>query len=1158
MRSHRASVEALDARDVTALRLLAWAMNASRFQSLISSVRGEKCDAMHSMTCVELTQSCLKWDPAGGPAGDGICLLPPSSERPATKQIQCYYGDSDDGLLGMPATLLALGFGCLAFTLLAKLSSHKCCGRRMGLPFTVVTFVFGFAIKTIFSFELLKQNFSRLELSLSAWVNTHPHIILFVLLPPLLFEDSASIDYHVFRKSLPSSMLLAGPGVILSSALSGAFSWFLFNLLAGNDYSWATHMLLGGILSATDPVAVLGVLKSLGAPAKLNLIIGGESLLNDGTAVVVFWIFRDLVAECSGADFNVVFSRFVVLAIGGVSWGWIAAHGMYLWIKFVSEPVLEVTIVIMCVFAVFWMAEEVLGVSGILASVVFGLATARKSYFCMSAECLERNHMLWEQLGFVSTLVIFVLSGIVARGKIDAMFNRAFDESDILGGERLSRQELIQLLVLTLVFYIAVFVVRGLTITILFPILRTIGYGITKKEAAFMTFGGLRGAVSLALALLIDSHPTIDNKTKDFVLIQTAGVVTLSLLINGTLSGYVYQRLELYRKNVYHDQLVSKAMACVHDDTIAWMFAALATDDFHGHADFNVVKELMIDFSEAQLVDGELAEYEAKPVAEAPWKVAIREKELTEGSPQEPSASPRLPFHAREGTSDPYVEVMLERGGRPGKRKSTPVQKSTLNPVWNSSNRFKYRVESAETTVYATVYDWDFGPLDDLLGEAKLDLKEMIESTQYPDTAESQQDIVLTAPTRSFSAEENTRKSAESATPASPQTPRRGIVDDVVSEVGSAVSKGVTEVGSAVSKGVTGLVQVGEAAARAAMGASIPVMLPRQSVLIQGSLTVRVRYVPTDPAESQTPSSFDLTRMSPGIGFVEVEILKASNLAASDPPNVSNTNKKLVDRRGTDATDMLSDANRMVRMDTEGELSEFDARNALYGVFLQHMIATIRTAAEANIIGDAAAAALEDAVGVANDAAVEAHDSGTLSKGAFLVMWDEIKGYIRTGNDGLVGSRVPHMAYAHTQTCAEILCVVFKSFDAMSSQPFGSLTDEEAAADDRILEELEAVKMSAKELVKEQRRFMPNTYTAIHSVIAFRVLVDEYCHRLKKGYEMGCLPLKMQRAVEDRLEARLVRRSLASLAVAAGNPFKFVQCLSAAAAAAKPELVLLG
>ena len=85
-------------------------------------------------------------------------------------------------------------------------------------------------------------------------------------------------------------------------------------------------MLMGGILSATDPVAVLGVLKSLGAPEKLNLIIGGESLLNDGTAVVVFWIFRDLVAECSETDFGTVLGRFLVLAVGGVAWGFGASH----------------------------------------------------------------------------------------------------------------------------------------------------------------------------------------------------------------------------------------------------------------------------------------------------------------------------------------------------------------------------------------------------------------------------------------------------------------------------------------------------------------------------------------------------------------------------------------------------------------------------------------------------------------------------------------------------------------------------------------------------------------------------------------------------------------------------------------------------------------
>jgi NhaP-type Na+/H+ or K+/H+ antiporter len=1089
---------------------------AAEFQALIESVRSEKCDAMHSMTCVEITQTCLRWDPEGGADGGGNCSMLPSLQRPAPKTIQCYYGDSDDGLGGMPALLLALGIGSAVATLLVKLSSQQICGRRMGLPFTVVMFLFGFTIETITTTQFVKQNFSRMDLSVSGWVNSHPHIILFVLLPPLLFEDSASIDYHVFRKSLPSSLLLAGPGVMISSALSGAFSWFLFNVLAGNEYGWTTHMLLGGILSATDPVAVLGVLKSLGAPAKLNLIIGGESLLNDGTAVVVFWIFRDLVAECSDTDFGTVLSRFLVLAIGGVSWGWIAAHVMYLWIRAVTEPIVEVTIVITCVFAVFWTSEEILGVSGILASVVFGLGTARKSYFCMSPECLERNHMMWEQMGFVSTLIIFTLTGIVARGKVDDMFNREVDDSDILSGESLSRQELTQLLVLTVIFYVAVFVVRGLTITMLFPILQTIGYGVTKKEAMFMTFGGLRGAVSLALALLIDAHPTIESKTKDFVLIQTAGVVTLSLFINGTLSGYVYQRLDLYRKNRYRDLLARQAMACLHDGAISWMRANLSGDEFHGHADFKVVEDLMIDFSNAELVHDELVGYIAKPVNDAPWKAEIiYETPTTKSSPRGPIKVPTRLASTKVllgdasvelGSSDPYVEVVLDRAGRPSKRKSTSVQKGTLNPVWKTSNKFRYRIESAETTMYATVYDWDYGLVDDYLGEARVDLRQTIASTSYPDTAEFEQDFELTAPTRNFSVEEGIVQSFESPL----SSPQQGVVDEV-------------------EQGITDIIKAGEATARnIEMAASSIVMSARKSALIKGSLRLRVKYVPKNPEEPMTPKKAEFGKRVASIGHVEIEVLKASGLAASDPPNVSSTNKKLLNQ-SMDATDMLADANRMVRMDTDqGELSEFDARNALYGLFFQHMLATFREAAEADTIGDTAANCLEHALGVANDAAVEAHDSGTLKRGALLVMWDEVKDFIRTGNDGILGARVPHLAFAHMQACTEILFVLTKGIDAMSSRStFGTLTGEEAAADDEVLQELDAVKKAAREMIHEQRRCMPNTYTAIHSVIAFRVLAEEYRHRLKRGYEMGSVSLKMLRATEDCLEERFVRQSLA-------------------------------
>ena len=160
---------------------------------------------------------------------------------------------------------------------------------------------------------------------------------------------------------------------------------------------------------------------------------------------------------------------------------------------------------------------------------------------------------------------------------------------------------------------------RGLTIAILFPVLQTIGYGVTRREAVFMTYGGLRGAVSLALALLIDSHPTINAATKDFILIQTAGVVTLSLLINGTTSGYLYSHLQLYRTNRYHDLLVKQAMGCLHDDIMSYLHSKLSKDKFHQFGEMKVVRALFTNYSGAELVHEELVGWTQTPVNEAPW-----------------------------------------------------------------------------------------------------------------------------------------------------------------------------------------------------------------------------------------------------------------------------------------------------------------------------------------------------------------------------------------------------------------------------------------------------------------------------------------------------------------------------------------------------------
>ena len=602
--------------------------------------------------------------------------------------------------------------------------------------------------------------------------------------------------------------------------------------------------------------------------------------------------------------------RFVVLAVGGVAWGFGASHLMYLWIRAVREPIIEICIVITCVFAVFWMAEEVWGVSGILASVVFGLATARKSYFSMSAECLHRNHIIWEQMGFVTTMIIFMLTGIVVRGKIEQMFDdeaivgaanvtASESVSDLLAGAGLPRAELLWMMFACTVFYVAVFAVRGLTIAILFPVLQTIGYGVTRREAVFMTYGGLRGAVSLALALLIDSHPTINAATKDFILIQTAGVVTLSLLINGTTSGYLYSHLQLYRTNRYHDLLVKQAMGCLHDDIMSYLHSKLSKDKFHRFGSMKVVRALFTNYSGAELVHEELVGWTQTPVNEAPWP-----REMVTAAPGAQSLAAAAESHAASrtaqemqqvlGSSDPYVEVVMDRAGRPSKRKSTSVIKKNLDPVWKNHNKFSYLVYSPDTTLYATVFDWDFGPKDDYLGEAKLELKSLIEEAEYPSVVEREETITLTPPSRNFTVEESILSSFEGGaagrggTPVKPHSPSGrnsppkgrdtpgsgGIIDEAVTMVtdlpGNLVDGTVDAVGTVVggvARGITNVYKAGEATARSAIINTQTVTLSaRQASLVQGTLTIKVRYTPkAEPAAGEERP--DSPTIIPGIGM---------------------------------------------------------------------------------------------------------------------------------------------------------------------------------------------------------------------------------------------------------------------------------------------------
>ena len=125
------------------------------------------------------------------------------------------------------------------------------------------------------------------------WMRIPGTVLLFVFLPPLIYEGSAYTNAHKFGKHLCSGLILAGPGVIMQTALIGATARYVFPY----NWGWPESLLFGGILSATDPIAVIALFKELGCLPDLRVLIEAESILNDGSAIVVFQVERPTIAQ---------------------------------------------------------------------------------------------------------------------------------------------------------------------------------------------------------------------------------------------------------------------------------------------------------------------------------------------------------------------------------------------------------------------------------------------------------------------------------------------------------------------------------------------------------------------------------------------------------------------------------------------------------------------------------------------------------------------------------------------------------------------------------------------------------------------------------------------------------------------------------------------
>ena len=342
-----------------------------------------------------------------------------------------------------------------------------------------------------------------------------PDVILIVFLPALVFEASVKIDVQHLKRDFLPLLLLANLGVLMAT------------LVTGSLVHWATRLpvllalLFGSIISATDPISVLAIFKDLRTAGRLSFIIEGESLLNDGTAVVLFEILlAGIVAGKPSIATGV--GRFFVAVLGGAAPGFVLGYLASKITATVNDPQIEITLTTIVAYGSYLLAHH-LHLSGVIATVTAGLMVgnfgAKKG---MSVQTRTAMQSFWEYVSFVINSLVFLLIGLEVR------------LTDLLHAWR------------PVLFAIAaVLIGRALSVYLLVPVSNLFATRIPFRWQHVAVWGGLRGALALALALSLNR----DIPYRQQILDMTFGVVTFSILIQGLTMKPFLRMLRIADKN---------------------------------------------------------------------------------------------------------------------------------------------------------------------------------------------------------------------------------------------------------------------------------------------------------------------------------------------------------------------------------------------------------------------------------------------------------------------------------------------------------------------------------------------------------------------------------------------------------------------------------
>ncbi|MGN6573257.1 MAG: Na+/H+ antiporter [Pseudolabrys sp.] len=363
-------------------------------------------------------------------------------------------------------------------------------------------------------------------------VSLAPELVLLVILPPLIYSAGVSMSWREFRFNLrPISLLAFGCVVFTTCAIAAAVHYLL-------RFEWPVAFVLGAIVAPPDTVAPLAIARRLGLPRRLVVVLEGEGLANDATALILYRFAVAAAAPGAFAPAEAV-GTFALIVAGEILWGIAVGWASLLLRKWAHDPRVEITLSLMTPYVAFW-APEHLGGSGVLATVACGLWVSWNGPRLISGATRLQGIFFWDLIVYLIEGFVFLLTGLQARTLIDN--SHAFPLSEIVFAIALTTA--IAIVARFIWVFPATYLPRWLM-----PSIARRDPSPAWQFPFFLSFTGVRGVVSLAAALAIP-YVTASGAAfphRDMILFVTFGVIILTLVGQGAMLPAVARWLGLRR-----------------------------------------------------------------------------------------------------------------------------------------------------------------------------------------------------------------------------------------------------------------------------------------------------------------------------------------------------------------------------------------------------------------------------------------------------------------------------------------------------------------------------------------------------------------------------------------------------------------------------------